>query len=109
MELRGVREGQLRGLLCHGAADCGDAVADADYGGLAAGVEKTTAASVDNPAAFASCRDRIVFAKISREEGGVGRHDNRRIVAEAERNKGIANEPNWGAAVLRPYTRRKAW
>jgi len=102
--LRGVREGQLRGLLGHGTANFGDAVADADYGGLAAGVEKTTAASVDDPAAFASCPDRIVFAKISREEGGVGRHGDRRIVAEAELNKGFANEPSWGAAVLRPYT-----
>jgi hypothetical protein len=107
--LRGVREAQLRGLLGHGAADFGDAVADADYGGLAAGVEVTTAILIDDPAAVAANRDGILFAKISREEGGVGRHDNKRIVAEAERNKGFANEPNWGAAVLRPYTRRKAW
>ena len=43
MELCGVREGDLCGLLGHGLADFLDAVADANYGGLARSVEITAA------------------------------------------------------------------
>jgi hypothetical protein len=45
-------------------------VADADYSGLAAGVEVTTAILIDDPAVVAANGDGIPFAKISREEGG---------------------------------------
>jgi len=54
VELRGVREGKLRGLLGHGTTDFGYAVADADNGGLAAGVEEAAASLIDDPAAFAA-------------------------------------------------------
>ena len=53
-ELRGVREGKLRGLLGHGTTDFGHAVADANDGGLAAGVEEAAASLIDDPAAFAA-------------------------------------------------------
>ncbi len=43
VELRGVREGELRGLLGHGAADFRDAVTDVDYRGLARSVQKAPA------------------------------------------------------------------
>src|SRR5229473_338447 len=107
MELRGVREGELRGLCGHGAADFGDAVADADYRGLAGSVEETAAILIDDPATFATGGDGIRLAKVSREEGGVGRHGDRRIVAEAETSHVFVNEASWGAAVLRPYGERK--
>jgi hypothetical protein len=58
MKLRGVREGNLRGLFRHGAADFGDTVADADDGGLAGGVEVAAAARIGDPAAFAAHSDR---------------------------------------------------
>ena len=82
MELRGVREGELGCLVGHGLADLGNAVADVDYGGLAAGIEVSPAGLVDDPAAFAANGSRIGFAKVSREERGVFGHDDRRIVAE---------------------------
>ena len=62
MELRGVREGQLRRLVGHGAADFRDAVADADYRGLAAGVEVAAAILIDDPTAFAAYGHGIRFA-----------------------------------------------
>jgi hypothetical protein len=67
VKLRGVGEGELGGLLGHGLADFGDAVTDGDYGGLAAGVEETSAGLVDYPTAFASDGDWVVFAEFSGE------------------------------------------
>ncbi len=65
MKLRRVGEGDLRRLFGHRAPDFGDAVADADDGGLAGSVEKPAAVGGENPGAFAANRDRQVFAKIS--------------------------------------------
>ncbi len=84
MKLCGVREGELRGLLGHGAADFCDAVTDIDHGSLPAGVEITASVLIDDPAALAPDGDWVGFAKISRKQGGVGRHDSRQIVTEAE-------------------------
>jgi hypothetical protein len=39
---------------------------------------------IDDPAAIASDCERVRFPKISGEEGGVGRHDDKQIVAEGE-------------------------
>ena len=81
-------ESELCGLLGHGSANFGDAVTDADNGGLPAGIEKTAAILIDKPAAFTANGDRIRFAKISRKERGVGRHGDgncsRRIVSGPE-------------------------
>jgi hypothetical protein len=84
MELCSVREGKLRGLLGHRPADFYDAVADVDYRGLAGGIEIAPAGVIDDPAAIASDCERVRFPKISGEEGGVGRHDDKQIVAEGE-------------------------
>ena len=84
MELCGVCESELGGLPGHSLADFEDAVADGDHGGLAAGIEVTAAGLVDDPAAFAACGNRIGFAQISGEEGGIGRHDDAGIVAEGK-------------------------
>src|SRR5712664_940598 len=88
MELGSVREGKLRGLLGHGAADFCDAVADVDYRGLARGIEIAAAVLIDDPAAFTADGERISSAEISRENDRVGRHDGRQIVAEAEFDRG---------------------
>ena len=68
----------------HGSADFRDAMADADDGGFATGVEITAAGLVDDPAAFATSGNGIGFVKISGEEGGIGRHDDTEIVAEGK-------------------------
>ena len=70
MELRGVSEGQTGSLLGHGLADFGDAVTDADYRGLACGVEVSAPCSIDDPAALAANGDWESFAEIAREERG---------------------------------------
>ena len=92
MELRGVSEGELGRLLSHSLADFGDAVADADDGGLAACIEVAAPGLVDDPAAFAADREWILFAEISREERGVLRHDDRRIVAEGKTRTDIKTQ-----------------
>jgi len=81
--LCGVREGELRGLLSHRAADFCDTVTDVDYRRLPGGIEKAAAGLVDDRAAFAADGDWVGFAKISGEEGGGRRHDDKQIVAEA--------------------------
>lgn len=84
MELRGVGEGDAIRLLGHSAADFGNAVADADDGGLAGGVEVAAAIGGDDPAAFTANGDRIVFAKIAgKKRGGVDGGAHWKIVAEA--------------------------
>jgi len=88
MELSSVRKGEPRGLLSHCTSDFGDAMADVDYRGLAAGVQIAAAALIDDPAALTANSDWIGLAEVSREERGVGRHDYRRIVAEEELTKG---------------------
>lgn len=59
-------------------------MANVDYRGLAGSIEKASAGLVDDPGADASDRKRVRFTEISGEEGGIGRHNDRRIVAEAE-------------------------
>src|SRR4030081_2681457 len=88
MKLRGVREGELRGLVGHGTADFCDAVAVVDYCGLAGGIEVAAAGLVDDPTALAADGDWVSISEISREERGVGRHDGRQIVAEGELARG---------------------
>jgi len=104
-----MRKSNLRGLLSHGTADFGDAVANVDDGGLAAGVEETAATLVDDPAAIPAHGDGILFAEIAREEGGVERHDDGGIVAD-EKDSGRCQEftiaPRRGAAMLHPYKER---
>ena len=88
MKLRGVREGELRGLLGHGSADFCDAMTDVDYGGLAGRIEIAAAGLINDPAAFTADGERVNSMEISREERGVGRHDGRQIVAEGELARG---------------------
>ena len=83
MELRGVGEGDAIGLFGHSAADFQDAVADADNGGLAGGVEVAAAVGGDDPATFAADGDGIIFAKIAgKKRGGVTGGAHWKIVAE---------------------------
>jgi predicted metalloprotease with PDZ domain len=83
MKLRGVGEGDAIGLLGHGAADFGNAVADADDSGLAGGVEVAAAVGGDDPAALAANGDRIIFAKIAgKERRGADGGTHSKIVAE---------------------------
>ena len=104
MKLRGVREGDLRGLLGHGTADFCDAMADVDHRGLAGGIEVAAAGLINDPAAFTADGERVGFSEISREERGVGRHDGRQIVAEGELARGkyceLAELGRSGAAPL---------
>ena len=88
MKLRGVREGELRGLLGHGTADFCDAMTDVDYCGLAGRIEIAAAGLVSDPAAFTADGEGVSFSEIPREERGVGRHDGRQIVAERELARG---------------------
>ena len=110
VKLRAVREGDLGGLLRHCLTDFGYAVTDADYGRLAARVEKTSTTSIDYPAAFAADGDGIVFAEIPGEQGGVGWHFDTRIVAERKFGwcQGFTIVTTWDAAMLRPYVRGKS-
>jgi len=78
-----VGESDATRLLGHGAADFGDAVADADDRGLAGGVEVAAAVGGGDPAAFAADGDGIVFAKIAgKKRGGVAGGAHWKIVAE---------------------------
>ena len=84
MELRGVGEGDATRLFGHGTADFLDAVANADDGGLAGGVEVAAAVGGDDPAAFATDSDGIILAKIAgKERGGADGGAHSKIVAEA--------------------------
>src|SRR5215472_12300513 len=56
MELRRVRERDLRGLFRHRVPDFSNAVADAHHRSLARGVQKAAPAFVHNPAAFPTHR-----------------------------------------------------
>jgi hypothetical protein len=93
VELRGVREGELRGLFGHSTADFGNAVPDADYRGLPRRIEKTASALIDDPAAFAAHSNGIVFAKIPRERCGAIRHAWRRNCNRADVRQGRARDP----------------
>lgn len=75
MELRGMRESDLRGLLGHGAANFWNAVADADDGGLAGGVKKTAAIRGNDPAALAADGDRKRLFEIAGEKSAVRGHE----------------------------------
>ena len=70
VELRGVGEGELRGLGGNGGGDFGDAVANVDDRGGAGGVEKFATVLGIEPAALAADGDGKVLAKIAREERG---------------------------------------
>lgn len=59
VELRSVSKSDAIGLLGHGAADFGDAVANTDDGGLAGSVKIAAAFGVDDPTAFAANSDGI--------------------------------------------------
>jgi hypothetical protein len=83
VELGGVGKGDAIGLLGHGLADFGDAVADADDGGLAGGVEESAAIGGDDPGTFAAHGDRVILAKIAgKERGGGDSGGHWKIVAE---------------------------
>jgi hypothetical protein len=84
VKLCGVGEGDLYGLLRHRLTDFGYTMTDADYGRLAARVEKTPTTLIDYPATFATDGDGIVFAEIPGEQSGVGWHFDTRIVAEGK-------------------------
>src|SRR6266849_2466570 len=75
MELRGVRKGNLRGLLGHGAADFLNAMADADYGGLPGRVQKSTALLVRNPAALAANGNGKSLFEIAGKDSVVHGHE----------------------------------
>ena len=97
MELRGVGKGDATRLLGHGAADFGDAVADADDGGLAGGVEVAAASGIDDPAALAADGDRIIFAKIAgKKRGRVDGGAHSKIVAERV-NRRLCGGRSFGA------------
>jgi hypothetical protein len=70
-----VREGNLRGLLGHGAADFVNAVANADHGSLAGSVQESTALFVDDPAAFAANSNGKSLFEIAGKEPAVRRHE----------------------------------
>jgi hypothetical protein len=85
-------------------------VANADDGGLAAGVEEAAATLVDDPATFPADGDGVIFAEIAREEGGVGRHDDRGIVADekdSDRCQEITIAPRRGSNAA--PTKNEAW
>src|ERR1700686_5248401 len=75
MKLRSVREGDLRRLLGHGAADFGDSVTDADDGGLAGSVEKAVTVGRDDPATLPTNGNGIVFFEIAGEKPAARRHE----------------------------------
>ena len=75
MKLCGVRKGNLRGLLGHGAADFLHAVPDTDYRGLSGSIQESTALIVDDPAAFAANSDRKSLFEIAGKEPAVCRHE----------------------------------
>jgi len=70
MELRRVREGDLRGLRGHGVGDGLNAVSNADDGRLAGSVQVFLPVGGKNPAAFAANGGGERFLEIAREEGG---------------------------------------
>ena len=91
MKLCGVREGELRGLLGHGASDFCNTVANVDHRGLAGGIEIAAAGLVDDRATFAADGDWVGLAEVPWKKSGVGLHDGRQIVAEG----------NWAEASTR--------
>ena len=81
--MRGVGKGDAIGLVGHGTADFGDAVADANDGSLAGGVEVAAAVGGGDPATFAADGNGIIFAKIAgKKRGGVDGGAHWKIVAE---------------------------
>jgi len=75
MELRGVREGNLRGLLGHRASDFLNAMADAHHGGLPGRVQKSPALLVRDPAAFAANRNWENLFEIAGKDSVVHVHE----------------------------------
>ena len=72
MKLCGVGESDLGGLGGHGVGDGWDAVAYADNGGLARGIEIFLAVRGNDPGAFAADSGGQGFFEIAREERGHG-------------------------------------
>jgi len=75
VKLRGVREGDLRRLLGHGAANFGNTVTDANDRGLPGRVEKTAAVGRDDPATFPANGDGIGLLEIAGEKSAARRHE----------------------------------
>lgn len=67
MKLRSVREGKLRGLRRHRAANFRHAVTDIDDGGLTGGIQKLAAILSEKPATFTAHGDGEILPKISRK------------------------------------------
>ena len=86
-------------------------MADVDYRRLARGIKIAAAALIDDPAAFAANGERVGLAEISGEQSGFEWHVDRRIVAEGglDARYALLNLPSRVVAVLRPYSREKAW
>ena len=92
VELRCVGEGDLGGLRGHGVGDRLDAVTDADYSGLARGIEIFLAVRRKNPRAFAADGDGKRFSEVAGEEsGGVCGHS-KEIVTEPELRRRVHAE-----------------
>ena len=75
MKLSRMGKRKPRSLFRHRAADFAHAVADADYRGLARGIEVSPSPGVNDPAALAANGDGKVLAEIARKERGIRRHD----------------------------------
>ncbi len=74
LELRSVGEGELRGLRGHGLADFGDAVANADDGGLSGGVEVFAVVGGEDPAALGAHGGGVIFGEIAGEDAAFVGH-----------------------------------
>src|ERR1700687_1034107 len=75
MKLRGVREGDLRRLLGHGAADFRNTVTNVDDCGLPGSVEKTAAIGRNDPATFPARDNRKGLLEIAGEKSAARRHE----------------------------------
>jgi hypothetical protein len=75
VKLRGVREGDLRRLLGHGATDFRDTVADIDDGSLPGSVQEAASIGCDNPATFSTGRSGKRFLKVAGKESTAHRHE----------------------------------
>src|SRR6266403_3105611 len=75
VELRRVRESNLRRLLGHGATDFQNAMTDADDGSLPGSIEESAPVVGDNPASFPASSDGKGLLEVAGEESAAGRHE----------------------------------
>src|SRR6266404_392234 len=75
VELRRVRESNLRRLLGHGATDFQNAMTDADDGSLPGSIEESAPVVGDNPASFPASGDGKGPLEVAGEESAAGRHE----------------------------------